>query len=721
MPGLLSDALRNKAFIGISLLLLPALSAQAEDFDSGLREGRTHGAEILLKHEDALKPSAPEAVPGYGAAQREKLQKEGRRWTEDPEEMRTGAEEAISGEGSGTSDAAGFLRKSSAQRPVFTIDPETDPMMRTSKEAMESAAPRCDKKEACVEYADASWEKREECYEEASFEVGECEVRKNVSVTEEVRTWRYMTLEIDRNDAGAGFSAGIDTDGDGLRDATVSAPACLDRQRGEVWGDFGGVTLGGPHWKECFALDGSGSFVPAPEGTCVSVFGPTASAGRLPLGDGASQNASLQNVLASAIGAKFPPPAGSSVTAVVEARWDRARRCREGDGDGNGWRAEYTARRTVSRTDVSTENRCGSYEANPKCELAGNLCVASTVTPEGETVCTNRRMTYRCAGPPAEGPDCAALRAEGCYQTGANCVMWSREHPEEPDPPGADRGSCLVYENAYECPKNLRLCSRKSEVFECDAEIRCSSGGDCFDTSTEQSVDFPKSASRMAMLADMERCLATTADGQSSEDGYAPLEVGEAGGGTVAPIDCADTAGDEVTVFKGKRYRCDINLAGTVQNCCGKKGLFAGSCPGSTGELRARRDGAGACHYVGIHKKKALGITLKKRKVYCCFNSKMARVVHEQARGQLVEKGLWAVAENGGWGEAKNPFCGGITTEQLQEIDFDAVDFSEIYEDILDEADAPGLDGSTRSVGESVEKLCPRGSEELDCGGEGER
>ncbi len=253
----------------------------------------------------------------------------------------------------------------------------------------------------------------------------------------------------------------------------------------------------------------------------------------------------------------------------------------------------------------------------------------------------------------------------------------------------------------------------------CETEVRCAEGDECFDTQTAQSADFPEVASRMAMLDDMERCLATTRDGESSAEGYGPIEVDEATGATAGPIDCADVSGGGVTIFKGKRYRCDLNLAGFVQNCCAKEGIFSGACPRSTKELRARRDGAGACHYIGIHRKKVFGITVKKRRVYCCFNSRMARVVHEQTRGQLIRKGLWPTAANGGWGRAKSPHCGGMTTEQLQEIDFDAVDFSEIYEGLVDTADTPGLSESAEGTVEDIEDMCP--DESLGCGGEGER
>ena len=484
----------------ISFLLLPTFSAHAgEDFEAGLEEGRRHGTEILSRHSSVLRPSdiPQDAVPGYGAQTEEELRREGSRWTENPDGMRTEAESAIQGGNPTTSDAPGFLKRSSAQRPSFTIDPETDPMIRNSKEAIKNPTPQCEKEEVCTEYAESSWNEREECYDQATLERVSCNVKKTVTTTESTETWRYMTLEIDRNDGGVGFSASIDTDGDGSPDVSLYAPGCLDRRRGDVWGDFGGFTLGGSQWRGCFTLGGGGSFTPAPDGTCVSAFGQTAAAGRLPLGD--SQNQNLQNVLAGAVRAKFPPPPDSRVSGTVEARWGRARRCRGGDGDGNGWRVSYTATVTTYATDIETDNRCGDYEGDGNCEPAGSRCLETTQTPDGQTVCVDGEHTYLCAGPLVKGPDCAGLRADGCYQTGARCVMRFREHPELPDPPGADLGACLIHESIYTCPKNISLCRQKSIAFDCDGEIRCASGDDCFDTSAEQSVDFPRVASRMAM------------------------------------------------------------------------------------------------------------------------------------------------------------------------------------------------------------------------------
>ena len=290
-----------------------------------------------------------------------------------------------------------------------------------------------------------------------------------------------------------------------------------------------------------------------------------------------------------------------------------------------------------------------------------------------------------------------------------------------PDAPGADLGTCLVRENVYSCPKSLRICRKKVQALECGGEIRCASGADCFDTATEHGSDFPESTARMAMLDDMERCLATPAGGTVSPGGYGPVELGGPAGETAPPVDCSDSSDGRVSVFKGRSYKCDLNLAGFVQNCCRKKGLFAGNCPASTRELRARRDDAKACRYVGIRKKKVLGVTVKKSKVYCCFNSKMARIVHEQGRPQLIEKGAWTETGGGGWGNPKNPECGGMTAEQLREIDFGAVDFSEIYGDVFDEAGSPELPVLLRETSEDAEDLC-LGSREEDgsvrCAGE---
>ncbi|MCS7199934.1 MAG: conjugal transfer protein TraN [Caldimicrobium sp.] len=89
-------------------------------------------------------------------------------------------------------------------------------------------------------------------------------------------------------------------------------------------------------------------------------------------------------------------------------------------------------------------------------------------------------------------------------------------------------------------------------------------------------------------------------------------------------------------------------------------------------------DDSGYCHYIGERcVKKLLGTCVQKTKVFCCFNSKLARIIHQQGRPQLTTFG-----PNGGWGSAKSPNCRGFTAKEFQSLDFGRIDFSEYIEDI---------------------------------------
>ncbi|MFZ6006879.1 MAG: conjugal transfer protein TraN [Nitrospirota bacterium] len=85
------------------------------------------------------------------------------------------------------------------------------------------------------------------------------------------------------------------------------------------------------------------------------------------------------------------------------------------------------------------------------------------------------------------------------------------------------------------------------------------------------------------------------------------------------------------------------------------------------------------CHYVGDYceKKWPLIGCVQKAKGYCCFNSKLGRIIHEQGRPQLINFGA-----DGGWGSGKAPNCRGFTPEEFQMLDFSKIDMSEYFGDI---------------------------------------
>ena len=58
---------------------------------------------------------------------------------------------------------------------------------------------------------------------------------------------------------------------------------------------------------------------------------------------------------------------------------------------------------------------------------------------------------------------------------------------------------------------------------------------------------------------------------------------------------------------------------------------------------------------------------------YCCFNSRLARLMNEQGRAQLAK----------GWGgDTETPDCSGFTLTQLQSLDFSRMDLAEFYAEI---------------------------------------
>ncbi|ABL01364.1 conjugal transfer protein TraN [Pelobacter propionicus] len=84
---------------------------------------------------------------------------------------------------------------------------------------------------------------------------------------------------------------------------------------------------------------------------------------------------------------------------------------------------------------------------------------------------------------------------------------------------------------------------------------------------------------------------------------------------------------------------------------------------------------ADQCHYIDSYCQKKWFIgCVQKAKGYCCFNSMMARIIHEQGRPQLTTFGL-----DGSWGTPKKPNCRGFTPEEFESLDFSKIDFSEYY------------------------------------------
>ena len=101
------------------------------------------------------------------------------------------------------------------------------------------------------------------------------------------------------------------------------------------------------------------------------------------------------------------------------------------------------------------------------------------------------------------------------------------------------------------------------------------------------------------------------------------------------------------------------------------------SCNENEGRM-ALQEGAGLCHEIGTYCSSCIRVLgkcvscIERTTGKCCFNSLLSRLINEQGRAQIGK----------GWGDAKHPECSGFTVEQLQTLDFAAMDFSEFYASI---------------------------------------
>ncbi|EFI5800640.1 TPA: type-F conjugative transfer system mating-pair stabilization protein TraN [Escherichia coli] len=140
--------------------------------------------------------------------------------------------------------------------------------------------------------------------------------------------------------------------------------------------------------------------------------------------------------------------------------------------------------------------------------------------------------------------------------------------------------------------------------------------------------------------------------------------------------DVAELNGENVRAFTGEAKSCRKFAAG-FNNCCKDSGwgqdIGLSSCSSDEKALGKAKEKK-LTVYVGEYcSQKVLGVCLEKKRGYCQFDSKLARIVQEQGRrGQL---GI-------GFGSGKSPDCRGISVDELQQLDFGVMDFSDFYSDL---------------------------------------
>lgn len=106
--------------------------------------------------------------------------------------------------------------------------------------------------------------------------------------------------------------------------------------------------------------------------------------------------------------------------------------------------------------------------------------------------------------------------------------------------------------------------------------------------------------------------------------------------------------------------------------------------------MLAMRRGAGLCsERIGSWcEKEVLGVCITRKESYCCYNSKLARIINVQGRSQLGFN----------WGDPKDPNCSGFSAYELQQIDFSQIDMSEFTGDVMKAIDLSYLTADKQSA-----------------------
>lgn len=141
----------------------------------------------------------------------------------------------------------------------------------------------------------------------------------------------------------------------------------------------------------------------------------------------------------------------------------------------------------------------------------------------------------------------------------------------------------------------------------------------------------------------------------------------------------------QILFFNGEDMRCrsdDVFGGLSGGGCCDESKVFFGIIECDEDEkVLAKKKIKKLTHYVGKYCSKKvcfIGCTcVQHKKTYCSFNSKLARIIHEQGRPQIGKT----------WGSAKHPDCKGFTQDEFQKLDFSIINMSEFYADIQAEMD----------------------------------
>jgi len=308
--------------------------------------------------------------------------------------------------------------------------------------------------------------------------------------------------------------------------------------------------------------------------------------------------------------------------------------------------------------------------------------------------------------------DCQALVERGCSQVGSKCVDTNA------------RGACMLFEQTYQC----RVSSgATSTIMTCGSQSFCLDGR-CFDTAYAPDPDFARVVTGLEIQREAGKYIDPSNlvvfqgyDNRCRKKLFGLVNCCKGAGSSsslFSNLNLILGAGGQIMGAVGSSYTYDAlftadapdmviagfeALFGAGGGSSALAGLLAGDlsvasfvealvpgpwtiamlaiqlsgildCEEAEQILAMKRDNR-LCHGVGSYCSSRLPVIrlcVETTESYCCFNSRLARILNEQGRAQLGK----------GWGGPESPDCSGFTVPQLQALDFSRMNLSEFYAEI---------------------------------------
>lgn len=393
------------------------------------------------------------------------------------------------------------------------------------------------------------------------------------------------------------------------------------------------------------------------------------------------------------------------------------------DGNCNEFKKTYAC------PDIDKQNSCGSLSVDPKCTLVDTKCDNFQTGPNGQQICTDTQKTFKCEVKPAQ-----TTQKNEC--TEINCVGGICQEAEAE--PNRDFGTAVAglevarQAAAYQDIESLKIFNGQND--KCSVKLfgvsncckREPGGGDF--TNSAQALAAGIEVGREVLEVGSEYIYDMLA-GNSLQTSFAPVVGFFSRGAEGAAVFNPEISAYGFTLGVNTRPAAsgllgdiailkDLPFGETLTNIPGLTtasslsttvvleipGILGGAgttfyvafdpatlawqiafqlimqalqCDQSE-QILALKKGRGLCHQVGERycSSKFFGTCVEKKESYCCYNSKLAKIIAVQGGAQVGKS----------FGSPKNADCSGLTVAQLESVDFSKIDMTEFIDDIKEKA-----------------------------------